>query len=117
MTDKLRVGVIGTGRWAGMAHIPGWKRSPLVDLVVVCDIDREKAEARAKEFDVPSVETDYQKVLSRNDIDVVDIVTSGDNHESLTFAALEAGKHVLVEKPVCHDYKDVWRAHALATSF
>ncbi len=116
MTDKLRVGVIGTGRWAGMAHIPGWKRSPLVDLVVVCDIDREKAEARAKEFDVPSVETDYQKVLSRNDIDVVDIVTSGDNHEPLTFAALEAGKHVLVEKPVCHDYKDVWRAHALATS-
>src|SRR6266550_3184953 len=116
VTDKLRVGVIGTGRWAGMAHIPGWKRSPLVDLVVVCDVDREKAEARAKEFDVPSVETDYQKVLSRNDIDVVDIVTSGDNHEPLTFAALEAGKHVLVEKPVCHDYKDVWRAHDLARS-
>jgi len=116
VTDKLRVGVIGAGRWAGMAHIPGWKRSPLVDLVVVCDIDREKAQARAKEFDVPSFETDYQKVLSRNDIDVVDIVTSGDNHEPLTFAALEAGKHVLVEKPVCHDYKDVWRAHALATS-
>src|SRR3989442_334530 len=116
VTDKLRVGVIGAGRWAGMAHIPGWKRSPLVDLVVVCDIDREKAQARAKEFDVPTVETDYQKVLARNDIDVVDIVTSGDNHEPLTFAALEAGKHVLVEKPGCHDYKDVWRAHALATS-
>ena len=103
MKDKLRVGVIGTGRWAGMAHIPGWKRSPLVDLAVVCDIDREKAQARAKEFDVPDFETDYQKVLSRSDIDVVDIVTSGDNHEPLTFAALEAGKHVLVEKPVCHD--------------
>ncbi|TME27735.1 MAG: gfo/Idh/MocA family oxidoreductase, partial [Chloroflexi bacterium] len=75
VTDKLHVGVIGAGRWAGMAHIPGWKRSPLVDLVVVCDIDREKAQARAKEFDVPTVETDYQKVLARNDIDVVDIVT------------------------------------------
>jgi len=35
MTDKLRVGVIGAGRWAGFAHIPGWKRSPLVDLVAV----------------------------------------------------------------------------------
>jgi len=116
MKDKLRVGVIGAGRWAGMAHIPGWKRSPLVDLAVICDIDRDKAEARAKEFNVPGVETDYQKVLSSGDIDVVDIVTSGDNHEPLTFAALEAGKHVLVEKPVCHDYKDVWRAHALATS-
>src|SRR5207245_239376 len=71
MKDKLRIGVIGAGRWAGMAHIPGWKRSPLVDLAVICDIDREKAEARAKEFDVPGIETDYQKVLSSSDIDVV----------------------------------------------
>ena len=93
MTDKLRVGVIGAGRWAGFAHLPGWKRSPLVDLVAVCDVDREKAEARAKEFSIPDVETDYQKLLSRSDIDVIDIVTSGDNHEPLTFDTLNAGKH------------------------
>lgn len=116
MKDKLRVGVIGAGRWAGFAHIPGWKRSPLCDLVVVCDIDRAKAESRAKEFGVPEVMTDHAKVFARSDIDVVDIVTSGDNHEPLTFAALEAGKHVLVEKPVCHDYRDVWKAHKLAQS-
>jgi predicted dehydrogenase len=116
VTDKLRVGVIGTGRWSGWAHLPGWKRSPLVDLAVVCDIDGDKAEARAKEFDVKEWTTDFEQVLSRKDIDVVDIVTSGDNHEPLTFAALEAGKHVLVEKPVCHNYEDVWRAHALAQS-
>jgi predicted dehydrogenase len=116
VNDKLRVGVIGAGRWAGFAHLPGWKRSPLVDLVAVCDIDRDKAEARAKEFGIPEVETDYQKLLSRRDIDVIDIVTSGDNHEPLTFDTLNAGKHCLVEKPVCHDYKDVWRADALATS-
>lgn len=114
--EKLRVGVIGTGRWAGWAHIPGWKRSPLVDLAVVCDIDAAKAESRAKEFDVKEWTTDFEQVLARKDIDVVDIVTSGDNHEPLTFAALEAGKHVLVEKPVCHDYRDVWRAHKLAKS-
>jgi predicted dehydrogenase len=114
--EKLRVGVIGTGRWAGFAHLPGWKRSPLVDLAVVCDIQPDRAESRAKEFDVPAWTTDFEKVLARDDIDVVDIVTSGDNHEPLTFAALEAGKHVLVEKPVCHDYKDVWRAHKLAQS-
>ena len=116
MKDKLHVGVIGAGRWAGFAHLPGWKRSPLVELAVVCDVDVERAKARAKEFEVPDFTTDYEKVLSRTDIDVVDIVTSGDNHEPLTFATLEAGKHCLVEKPVCHVYKDVWRAHALATS-
>jgi predicted dehydrogenase len=114
--DKLRVGVIGTGRWAGFAHLPGWKRSPLCELVVVCDIDPQKAEARAKEFGAKDWTTDFEQVLGRKDIDVVDIVTSGDNHEPLTFAALEAGKHVLVEKPVCHHYEDVWRAHRLAQS-
>jgi predicted dehydrogenase len=116
MRDKLRVGLIGAGRWAGFAHIPGWKRSPLVDLAVVCDIDAEKAEARAKEFDIREYTTDFEKVLSRDDLDVVDIVTRDDQHELLTFAALEAGKHVLVEKPVAHKYEDVLRAHSLAQS-
>lgn len=114
MTEKLRVGVIGAGRWSGIAHLPGFKGSPLCDIVMICDLDRELAEARAKEFDIPEVTTDYQKLLSRTDIDVVDIVTSGDTHEPLTFAALDAGKHILVEKPVCHDYHDVLRANEIA---
>jgi predicted dehydrogenase len=116
MVDKLRVGVIGAGRWSGIAHLPGFQGSPLCDLVMICDLDRELAESRAKEFCIPEVTTDYEKLLSRRDIDVIDIVTSGDNHQPLTFATLEAGKHVLVEKPVCHDYRDVMRADALAKS-
>jgi hypothetical protein len=83
--------------------------------VAICDLDRELAEARAGEFDVPDVETDAEKVILRDDIDVVDIVTR-DDHQDLVFATLEAGKHCLVEKPVCHDFRDVWRAHELAAS-
>jgi predicted dehydrogenase len=115
MKDKLRVGVIGAGRWSNAAHLPGFYRSPLCDLVMVCDLDMELAEARAKQFEIPEVTSDYTKILSRSDIDVVDIVTAGD-HQDLVFATLEAGKHCLVEKPVCHDYRDVWRAHDLAQS-
>jgi len=115
MTKKLRVGVIGAGRWSASAHLPGFQHSPLSQLVVLCDLDRDLAETRAREFDIPEVVTDYERVLSRNDIDMVDIVTRGD-HQELVFAALAAGKHVLVEKPVCHDYKDVWKAHELAQS-
>jgi len=115
MRDKLRIGVIGAGRWARSAHLPGFQRSPLSELAVICDLDRGMAEARATEFDIPDVETDFEKVLSRPDIDVVDVVTRGD-HQELVFAVLEAGKHCLVEKPVCHDYRDVWRAHELARS-
>ena len=116
MAEKLRVGVIGAGRWSGIAHLPGFKGSPLCELVMICDLDHELAESRAKEFGIPEVTTDYEKLLSRKDIDVVDIVTSGDTHEPLTFAALEAGKHILVEKPVCHDYRDVLRANEIALS-
>jgi predicted dehydrogenase len=113
MSEKLRVGVIGAGRWSASAHLPGFYRSPLCDLVVICDLDRELAELRAGQFDIQEVVTDYEQVLSRSDIDVVDVVTRGD-HQDLVFATLEAGKHCLVEKPVCHDYRDVWRAHELA---
>jgi len=113
--DRLRVGVIGAGRWSASAHLPGFTRSPLCDVVVLCDLDRDLGEARAKQYNIPEFVTDYQKVLCRPDIDVVDIVTRAE-HEEMVFHTLEAGKHCLVEKPVCHDYRDVWRAHRLAQS-
>lgn len=115
MPEKLRVAVVGAGRWSRAAHLPGFRRSPLAELVAICDLDRQLAEARAAEFGIPDVETDVERVLSRADVDVVDIVTR-DDHQELVFATLEAGKHCLVEKPVCHDYRDVWRAHELARS-
>jgi predicted dehydrogenase len=84
-------------------------------LVAVCDLDRGLAEERAREFDIPEVATEAEDILARDDIDVVDVVTRGD-HQDLVFRTLEAGKHCLVEKPVCHDYRDVIRAHELAQS-
>ncbi len=115
MKEKLRVGVIGAGRWSASAHLPGFTRSPFCDVVMLCDLDRELGEARSKQFGIPEFVTDYQQLLSRPDIDVVDIVTRAE-HEEMVFHTLEAGKHCLVEKPVCHDYRDVWRAHRLAQS-
>jgi len=115
MPRKLRVGVIGAGRWSASAHLPGFTRSPLSEIAAICDLDRDLAEQRAAEFGIPDVLTDAAKLLARPDLDVVDIVTRGD-HQDLVFQALEAGKHVLVEKPVCHDYRDVVRAHELAAS-
>ena len=113
MPERLRVAVIGAGRWSRSAHLPGFARSPLAELVVVCDLDAEVGAATAAEFGASEATTDYQSILKRTDIDVVDIVTRGD-HQDLVFETLAAGKHCLVEKPVCHDYRDVWRAHAIA---
>ncbi len=121
MAEKLRIGVVGAGRWSGSAHLPGWTRSPLSELVAICDMNRELAEQRAKEFNIPHVYTDYHEMLANADIDVVDVCTRGgvgdkNNHEPLAFAALEAGKHCLCEKPVAHDYRNTWKAHELAKS-
>ncbi len=121
MADKLRVGVIGAGRWANSAHLPGFARSPLGEVVAICDLDRGLAEATAKRFGVPDVYKDYREIMGRSDIDVFDVCTRAspedpDNHERLVFAALEAGKHCLCEKPVAHDYRDTWRAHELAVA-
>ena len=97
MTAPLRVAVIGAGRWARTAHLPGFQRSPLAELVVLCDLDRELAEARAAEFGIGHVTTDVEEILARDDIDVVDIVTRSD-HQDLVFRTLEAGRHCLVER-------------------
>jgi len=113
MREKLRVGVIGAGRWSASAHLPGFTRSPLSEIVAICDLDRDLAKKRAAEFGIPEVLTDAERLLARTDIDVIDIVTRGD-HQDLVFQTLDAGKHVLVEKPVCHDYRDVLRAQEIA---
>ncbi|MEZ4415513.1 MAG: Gfo/Idh/MocA family oxidoreductase [Gemmatimonadota bacterium] len=115
MPERLRVGVIGAGRWSNTAHLPGFHRSPACDLVAICDRDLDLAQARAAQYGIPDVYTDAEDLLGRDDLDVIDVVTRGD-HQELVFATLQAGKHCLVEKPVCHDYRDVWLAHRLAES-
>ena len=121
MPDKLRVGVIGAGRWSKSAHLPGFQRSPHSDVIAICDLNEAMAKDAAACFGVEAVYTDYEKLLTREDIDVIDVCTRGgigdrNNHETLAFAALEAGKHCLCEKPVAHDYRRTWQAHELAQS-
>jgi predicted dehydrogenase len=121
MMEKLKVGVIGAGRWAVSAHLPGFERSPLSETVAICDLNHDLAESVAERFGVDGVYTDSGEMLRKEDLDVVDVCTRAspedpDNHERLVFAALEAGRHCLCEKPVAHDYRDTWRAHRLAES-
>lgn len=119
MADKLRVGIIGAGRWSKRAHIPGWVRSDLCDLVVICDRDEELAREAAETFGVPEVMTDAEAMIRRDDLDVIDVCTRdehGESHEPLTTLAIECGKHVLVEKPVAGDFHRVRELSDLAKS-
>jgi predicted dehydrogenase len=98
-----------------MAHLPGWTRDSRVELVAVCDADDAVVEEAARQFGVGEHTTDHRRLLERDDIDVIDIVTGDSGHFDLTMEALEAGKHVLVEKPVAHDFRDTLRPRSAAS--
>ncbi|MFL5758164.1 MAG: Gfo/Idh/MocA family oxidoreductase [Thermomicrobiales bacterium] len=111
---RVRVGVLGAGRWAERAHLPGWTRDPRAEVIAVCDVDRGLAEAAGKQFGAAVVSDDYREVVTRNDLDVIDVCTPSHTHFELSMAALEAGKHVLCEKPVAFDFRDTMRAAEIA---
>jgi predicted dehydrogenase len=113
---RLGVGVIGAGRWANWAHLPGWSRDERCEIAAICDRDVGRAGAAAQEFGVPVVTGDYRELLKRDDIDIIDVVTGDSEHFEINVAAIEAGKHVLSEKPVAHDFRDVRRVADLAAS-
>jgi predicted dehydrogenase len=115
-SKELRVAVIGAGRWSERAHIPGWQRDPRVEVAAVVDVDAEVAGRVAKEFGVARVTTDYREVLDDPSIDVIDVATGNEAHFGVSWDALEAGKHVLCEKPVHRDARQTKRAAELAAS-
>ena len=106
---KIRVGVLGMGAWARGAHIPGWLRDPRCEVVVLCDVEGERASEFATHFGVREHTNDWQAVVGRDDLDVIDIVTPSATHLELATAAIDAGKHVLCEKPVAYDYRETRR--------
>jgi predicted dehydrogenase len=110
----VRVGVLGAGAWAEFAHLPGYKRDERCELVAIADPVVERAQAFARQFGIPHVYSSHEELLAREDIDLVDVCTPSATHFELAWAALEAGKHVLCEKPVAYDFRDTLRAAALA---
>jgi predicted dehydrogenase len=115
MTDPVvRVGVLGAGAWARSAHLPGYRRDPRCRVVAIADAAIDRARDAAREFDVPVATADPREVVTRDDIDVIDVCTPSHTHFELAWSALEAGKHVLCEKPVAYDYRDTERARDLA---
>jgi predicted dehydrogenase len=112
----VRIGVLGAGTWAQAAHLPGYRRDARCRIAAIADPNIDLAREAARRFDIPTATADHRELLERDDIDVIDVCTPSHTHFELAWAALEAGKHVLCEKPVAYDFRDTRRAAALAKS-
>jgi len=102
MARVIKIGIIGCGGIANGKHMPSLKKVADCEMVAFCDIIPERAEKAAKEYGIPGakVYTDYKELLKDESIEVVHVCTPNRAHSFITVDALEAGKHVMCEKPM-----------------
>ncbi|PZE88368.1 Gfo/Idh/MocA family protein [Curtobacterium sp. MCBD17_008] len=120
--DRLRVAMIGHG-FMGAAHSQAWRVAPRFfpldrepEMTVVVGRDPERTEAARARFGWQRAETDWRRVVEDPDIDVVDVCSPGSSHVEVAIAALEAGKHVLCEKPLANTVAEAEAMVAAAES-
>ncbi len=107
MAEKLKVGVIGTGMIATSGHIPAWKDLPEeVDVSAVADVLADRAQFVAEREGIRASYGDWREMLDKESLDVVSICTPNAYHREQAVGALEAGAHVLCEKPVATSLAD-----------
>ncbi len=111
--DRLRIGVIGLG-WFGEIHCETILGIANLELAALCTRRTERLAEQAAKFGVKKMYTDYRAMLDDPDIDAVSIVTMWDQHTDPAIAALEAGKHVFLEKPMASTVADCNRIMAAA---
>ncbi len=100
MSARVRTAVIGTSWWADGVHLPGLRSRGDVDLAAVCGRDPGRLAAIGAKHGVPRTFTDYRRMLGEVRPEVVVVSTPNHQHAPMTLAALEAGAHVICEKPL-----------------
>src|SRR5260370_36837882 len=96
----VRVGVVGTSLWADSMYLPALKNHPKAEIVAVCGRDPDRTQAFAARWNVPHFYTDYRTLLDAGGLDALIVASANDSHYPITMAALDAGLHVLCEKPL-----------------
>ncbi len=108
---KLNIGVIGAGSISGV-HLDAYAACPDAVLIAVCDLNESRAQEKATKYGAAKVYTDYRELLADPAIDAVSICTWNNSHAEISIAALQAGKHVLCEKPLCRTVEEALRVEA-----
>jgi len=103
---KVGFGIIGCGGISNYFHIPELKEIKEAKIVAVADIKSNRAKLTAKRFKIKSWHSDYLELLERDDVNAVVVATPHSVHAKVAVDAIEAGKHVIIQKPMCTNVKD-----------
>jgi predicted dehydrogenase len=104
--EKLKIGIIGMGWVAQIFHLPTLKKMTDVDIVAVCDKDKPKARYISEKFGIGKIYTDYQEMITKEQMNAVVICTPTDSHKQISIAALQNNLDVFVEKPIARRYTE-----------
>lgn len=104
--SKVRVGCIGTGIICDLVHLPALKSDDRVDLVALCGRNRERTQRVADKHGIASTYSDYRDMIAKAGLDAIVIASPDDLHYEMAMAALDAGLHLLCEKPLALNAAD-----------
>lgn len=111
--SKIKIGIIGTGA-ISESHIQAYNKNPDVELYAMCDLNEDRVKAMAEKNGVTKIYTDVNEMLKLKELDAVSVCTWNSAHAPCTIAALNAGKHVLCEKPMATSAKEALEMKAAA---
>lgn len=112
--ETLRIGLIGAGDVARSAHMPSFAANPKVQVVAIADPDIQAARALAENYGIPKAVETYHELLDDPSIGAVDLCVPYHLHYSITMDALNAGKHVICDKPIAMNLEEADRMIATA---
>jgi predicted dehydrogenase len=103
--EKVKVGIIGSA-FVSNLHAEAFQEVPDAQIVAACSPNKDHVEGFARKWKIPSAVTDYRKVMDMKDVDMVVVGIPNDLHREVVVAAAQAGKHVILEKPIAHTLED-----------
>jgi myo-inositol 2-dehydrogenase / D-chiro-inositol 1-dehydrogenase len=103
--DRVRVGIVGSA-FSSNIHAEAFAEIPEAELVAACSPNRKHVEAFAGKWKIPAVYTDYRKLVESKNVDAVVVGIPNDLHRAVVTAAADAGKHIILEKPIAHTLED-----------
>lgn len=104
--SRTRIGVIGLGGIGQLVHVPILSKMQSVELVSVAEINKNRLKTVSTKYGIKNTYTDYREMISSNDLDAVIIATPTSTHTDIAIDCLEAGKHILIEKPISINFEE-----------